>query len=80
MKIAITGDSSGIGLELDTVLSLTTKHEINGFSKSNGHNIASNDGDDIINTLLEYDPDVLFNNAYYPKIQNKIFKIRIINF
>jgi len=74
MKIAITGNSSGIGLELDTVLSLTTKHEINGFSKSNGHNIASNDGDDIINTLLEYDPDVLFNNAYYPKIQNKILE------
>jgi NAD(P)-dependent dehydrogenase (short-subunit alcohol dehydrogenase family) len=74
MKIAITGNSSGIGLELDTVLSLITKHEINGFSKSNGHNIASNDGDDIINTLLEYDPDVLFNNAYYPKIQNKILE------
>lgn len=74
MKIAITGDSSGIGLELDTVLSLTSKHEIRGFSKSNGHNIASNDGDDIIKTIIEYDPDVLFNNAYYPKIQNKILE------
>lgn len=74
MKIAITGDSSGIGLALDTVLSLTSKHEIRGFSKSNGHNIASNDGDDIIKTIIEYDPDVLFNNAYYPKIQNKILE------
>jgi NAD(P)-dependent dehydrogenase (short-subunit alcohol dehydrogenase family) len=74
MKIAITGDSSGIGLALDTVLSLTSKHEIKGFSKSNGHNIASNNGDDIIRTILDYDPDVLFNNAYYPNVQNRILE------
>ena len=74
MKIAITGNSSGIGLALDTVLSLTSKHEVRGFSKSNGHNIASAGGDEIIDTILEYDPDVLFNNAYYPTVQNKILE------
>ena len=74
MKVAITGNSSGIGLALDTVLSLTSKHEVRGFSKSNGHNIASDDGDEIIKTILDYDPDVLFNNAYYPKVQNKILE------
>tara|TARA_A200000159_G_C7236347_1_gene302527 strand:+ start:165 stop:827 length:663 start_codon:yes stop_codon:yes gene_type:complete len=73
MKIAITGHSSGIGQSLDSVLSLTEREwEIRGYSKSNGHNIAEDNGDKIIQTLLDYDPDVLFNNAYYPKIQNKI--------
>ena len=75
MKIAITGHSSGIGQSLDSVLSLTEREwEIRGYSKSNGHNIAEDNGDKIIQTLLDYDPDVLFNNAYYPKIQNKIKK------
>ena len=73
MKIAITGHSRGIGQSLDSVLSLTEREwEIRGYSKSNGHNIAEDNGDKIIQTLLDYDPDVLFNNAYYPKIQNKI--------
>ena len=72
MKIAITGHSSGIGRSVDTILDLTTDYEIRGYSKSNGWNIAQDDGDTIINELIDYDPDVLFNNAYYPKIQNKI--------
>ena len=72
MKIAITGHSSGIGRSLDTILDLTTDYEIRGYSKSNGWNIAKQDGEQIINELIDYDPDVLFNNAYYPKIQNKI--------
>ena len=72
MKIAITGHSSGIGHQLDLILDLTTKHEIKGYSKSNGWNIAEQDGDKIINELL--DADVVFNNAYYPEIQNKILQ------
>lgn len=73
-KVAITGHTSGIGASLDTVVSLTTKWEMAGFSKSNGHNIAEDDGNKIIQTLIDYDPDILFNNAYYPKIQNKILE------
>ena len=72
MKIAITGHSSGIGSSLESILSLTTNYEIKGYSKSNGWNIAQDDGELIIQELIDYDPDVLFNNAYYPKIQNKI--------
>jgi hypothetical protein len=72
MKIAITGASSGIGYELDIYISLTTDHEVRGFSKSNGYNIATNNGEDVVQSILEYDPDVVFNNAYYPKAQNNI--------
>jgi hypothetical protein len=72
MKIAITGASSGIGHELDIYISLTTDHEVRGFSKSNGYNIATNNGEDVVQSILEYDPDVVFNNAYYPKAQNNI--------
>lgn len=72
MKIAITGASSGIGYELDMYISLTTDHEVRGFSKSNGYNIATNNGEDVVQSILEYDPDVVFNNAYYPKAQNNI--------
>tara|TARA_B110000879_G_scaffold98178_1_gene133553 strand:+ start:293 stop:952 length:660 start_codon:yes stop_codon:yes gene_type:complete len=75
MKVAITGHSSGIGAEILLVIQLTEPTwEVKCFSKSNGHNIAINDGDDIIQEILDFDPDVLFNNAYYPKIQNKILE------
>ena len=74
MKIAITGHSSGIGHQLDLILSLTTKHDIQGYSKSNGWNIAERDGDKIVEELIDFDPDVFFNNAYYPQIQNKILE------
>lgn len=75
MKVAITGHSSGIGAELLSVIELTEPTwEVKGFSKANGHNIATNDGEDIVQEILDYDPDVFFNNAYYPKIQNKILK------
>ena len=75
MKVAITGHSSGIGAEILSVIQLTEPTwEVMCFSKSNGHNIAVNDGADIIQEILDFDPDVLFNNAYYPKIQNKILE------
>ena len=73
MKIAITGHSSGIGHQLDLILSPTTKHDIQGYS-TNGWNIAERDGDKIVEELIDFDPDVFFNNAYYPQIQNKILE------
>ena len=52
MKIAITGHSSGIGSSLESILSLTTNYEIRGYSKSNGWNIAQDDGELIIQELI----------------------------
>ena len=76
MKIANTGHSSGIGEEIYNILDLTMPDvELRGYSKSNGWNLASNDGDDIINDIIDYDPDVVFNNAYYPKLQNKVLEV-----
>ena len=74
-KIAITGHSSGIGSAVMDLLDLTCNGtEIKGYSKSNGWNIADNDGDKIIQELIDFDPDVVVNNAYYPEIQTKILK------
>ena len=59
MKVAITGHSSGIGEELLSVIELTEPTwEVKGFSKANGHNIATNEGDDIVQEILDYDPCV----------------------
>lgn len=74
-KIAITGHSSGIGAAVLDVADLTCNDtEIRGYSKSNGWNIADSDGDKIIQELVDYDPDIVVNNAYYPKIQTKILQ------
>ena len=72
MKIAITGHSSGIGASIYDKLVDDPDFDVKGYSKSNGWNIAEQDGDKIINELL--DADVVFNNAYYPEIQNKILQ------
>jgi hypothetical protein len=74
-KVAITGHSSGIGLACFDLLDLTCNGaEIKGYSKSNGWNIADSGGDKIIQELIDFDPDILINNAYYPEIQTKILK------
>tara|TARA_B100001105_G_C22274802_1_gene392642 strand:- start:187 stop:885 length:699 start_codon:yes stop_codon:yes gene_type:complete len=73
-KIAITGHTSGIGEAIYDMCDLAgpKEDEVIGYSKSNGWNIAEEDGDKIIAELIAQDPDVLVNNAYYPKIQTKI--------
>ena len=73
MKIAITGHSSGLGNELHDIIDLTMPGiETRGYSKSNGWNIAEQEGEKVIADILDFDPDVFFNNAYYPAIQNRI--------
>ena len=80
-KVAITGHSSGIGLACFDLLDLTCNGaEIKGYSKSNGWNIADSGGDKIIQELIDFDPDILINNAYYPEIQTKILKFFFILF
>jgi len=74
MRIAVTGHTSGIGEAVYDMCDLTLDgfNDVRGYSKSNGWNIAEEDGDKIIQELIDFDPDVLINNAYYPKIQTKI--------
>jgi hypothetical protein len=74
MKIAITGHTSGIGQSVYDMCDLTLEGEndVRGYSKSNGWNLAEQDGDKLIQELVDFDPDVFINNAYYPKIQTKI--------
>jgi len=79
VKIAITGHTSGIGEALHDLLSLTggftyDKLEVRGFSRSNGWNLAEHNGALLIDELLEWNPDIVFNNAWHPYVQNKICK------
>jgi hypothetical protein len=60
MKIAITGHTSGLGkCLLDT---LSSSHEVYGFSRSNGYDI-STDLDKLVNEIADF--DVLINNAFH---------------
>ena len=77
MKIAITGHTSGIGQALVDVYDLTGEsknHTFKYYSRSNGWDIEHQAGEKIINDIIEFDPDVLFNNAWRPGIQNKILR------
>ena len=65
-KIAITGHTSGIGKQLVYRLE-TAGYEVLGLSRSNGFDLA--DTNNVIEKILDFDPDVLFNNAYHPSGQ-----------
>lgn len=71
MKILITGHSAGIGKELFNYLT-TIKYTVKGMSKTNGYNIANTE--ETLKQILDYDPDVFFNNAYFPKAQIYLLK------
>ena len=62
MKIAVTGHTSGIGKSIYKVFE-KNGHQVEGFSLSNGFNIAT-DLDKIVDKILEF--DVFVNNAYHP--------------
>jgi hypothetical protein len=74
MKIAVTGHTSGIGQAVHDMCDLTLEGQntVRGYSKSNGWNLAEDNGDKLIQELVDFDPDVLINNAYYPGVQTKI--------
>lgn len=73
MKIAITGHTSGIGQAVFDLCDLTMDkyNDVRGYSRSNGWNLAEG-GDRLIQELIDFDPDVLINNAFYPGVQTKI--------
>ncbi len=73
-KIAVTGHTSGIGKEVFEYCQFNGWN-VRGYSRSNGFNIAEDAGNTVINALLRWDVDVLFNNAWYPRVQCKILKI-----
>ena len=71
MKIAITGHTSGIGKAISDIQTLKGA-EIKGYSRSNGWNLAERDGILLLEELIEYNPDIFFNNAWHPKVQNML--------
>lgn len=72
-KVGITGHTSGIGKEIYEYAQFHGA-EVRGYSRTNGFDMKA-DGDNIINDLLRWDADIVFNHAWYPRVQNKILKI-----
>lgn len=73
-KVGVTGHTSGIGKEIFDYLEWKGNN-VRGYSRSNGFNMADRQGDAIISDILTNDLDVVFNNAWYPRVQNKIMKV-----
>jgi hypothetical protein len=74
-KIGVTGHTSGIGKEIFDYLQFQGYNNVKGYSRSNGFNMADRQGDAIISDILTNDLDVVFNNAWYPRVQCKIMKV-----
>tara|TARA_B110000977_G_C11033443_1_gene476140 strand:- start:35 stop:682 length:648 start_codon:yes stop_codon:yes gene_type:complete len=72
-RVAVTGHTSGIGLE---VYQYCLHHgaDVRGYSRSNGFDLMKG-GDDVLNDILKFDADIVFNHAWVPRVQNKIQKI-----
>lgn len=74
MKIGITGHTSGIGKGLYDVLG--AKHDVQGFSRTNGYDISTTQHE-IIEQIKDF--DIFINNAqkdnYQTLLFNKIFKL-----
>ena len=72
-RVAITGHTSGIGKEIYEYCQFHGA-EVKGFSRTSGFDLRDG-GDDIINEILRWDADIVFNHAWTPRTQNKILKI-----
>jgi len=78
-KVAITGHTSGIGQSIYDALDMISaysddKAEIRGYSRSNGWNLAEANGNLLLEEIIDFDPDVFFNNAWHPGVQNHLCK------
>jgi len=78
-KVAITGHTSGIGQAILDALDLITaysddKSEVRGYSRSNGWNLAEGNGNLLLEEIVDFDPDIFFNNAWHPGVQNHLCK------
>lgn len=78
IKVAITGHTSGIGQSIHDMLDLTADlsvwGQVQGYSRSNGWNLAEAGGKLLLEEILDYDPDIFFNNAWHPGVQNYLCK------
>ena len=71
-KIGITGHTRGIGKALWERLD-QENYECKGFSQSTGYNLMrSSTIKKVVNELVEWDADVLVNNAYVPDNQVRL--------
>ena len=71
-KIAITGHTRGIGKALTERLD-QDNYEVKGFSQSTGYNLMrTSTVKKVVNECLEWDADVLVNNAYVPDNQVRL--------
>ena len=71
-KVAITGHTRGIGKALVERLD-KRDYEIKGFSQSTGYNLQRvSTVKKVVNECLEWDADVLVNNAYVPDNQVRL--------
>ena len=71
-KIAITGHTSGIGLNLFEVFS-ANGHEVTGYSRSAGSDIENPEArKQIIDEIADY--DIFINNAYSPNGQTMLLR------
>lgn len=70
MKIAITGHTAGIGLEIAQWM-LARGHEVQGFSRTTGHDIRD---DAVLSSIVAQacDADIFFNNATHEFQQTKL--------
>ena len=78
-KVAITGHTSGIGQAINDALDLLSgfsddKWEVRGYSRSNGWNLAEGNGNLLLEEIVNFDPDIFFNNAWHPGVQNHLCK------
>lgn len=72
LNIALTGHTRGIGKSISKVLA--KDHTVNGYSRTNGFDISSQDGRfDILKNC--YNSDVFINNAYSSNAQTELFTL-----
>tara|TARA_Y100000590_G_scaffold225854_1_gene255276 strand:- start:1965 stop:2609 length:645 start_codon:yes stop_codon:yes gene_type:complete len=73
-KIGITGHTSGVGKEIYDHC-MFKGYDVTGYSRATGFNMVYNEANEIINDILRKDIDIVFNNAWYPRLQCKIMKV-----
>ena len=72
LKVSITGHSKGIGKAISDTLNKT--YLIHGFSRSNGYDISTPNGRDLILNKGKAS-DIFINNAYYQNAQTELFTL-----